>query len=195
MRTVTFSNDEAAKSINGLFLPTWVNRRPGFHNCEMATERRILNDSYDCYATRNFCTFFATPDLEVLHYCSGYYSPRMFLREVEFVRELAAAVLDERNRFKKGTGAAYRGLHESRELKCAEERRAAMSLKPKAGDNSEFISRRDSLAEGLHHLSQVHRDLAARAAETGRPVQLTAVMKNHLFGNPFSEEEVNKGKR
>jgi len=195
MRTVTFSNDEAAKSINNLFLSTWKNRRPGFHDCEVGTERGIFNGAYDCYATVNFCTFFATPDLEVLHYCSGYYSPRIFLREVEFVRELAAAALDERNRFKKGGVEAYRRLHEANRQKRLEERKKVASMTPpKGGADQDFFSRREFLAEGLLHLSQVHRDLALRSAERGQPVQLSEVMRTYLFGNSFSEEEVNRRK-
>jgi len=98
MRTVTFSNDEVAKAVNSLLLPTWLNRSPGFHNCELKTESDIYVNSYECFSTKNFVTFFATPDLEVLHYFSGYYSPKLFLQELRFVNDLAGAVLDDKRR-------------------------------------------------------------------------------------------------
>jgi hypothetical protein len=70
MRTVTFSNATVAAALNEKFVCTWVNREPGFHNCEISTERWI--SAKDCFATKNFCTFFTTPELEVLHYASGF---------------------------------------------------------------------------------------------------------------------------
>src|SRR5262245_42604436 len=97
MRTVTFSNAQVAKAVNDKYVATWVNRQPGFHNCETETEKRIQKYEYECFATKNFCTFFATPDLDVVHYVSGYCYPPFFLRELAFVQELVPAVLDGRH--------------------------------------------------------------------------------------------------
>src|SRR5688572_29194628 len=99
MRTVTFSDARVAKAVNEKFVATWVNRQPGFHNCETETERRIQKFQSECFATKNFCTFFTTPDLDVLHYESGYCNPAIFLEELDFVLKLAPQVTDRNHRY------------------------------------------------------------------------------------------------
>ena len=74
MRTVTFSDASVSRILNDNFICTWVNREPGFHNCDLTAERMI--SEYESFATKNFCTFFATPDRDVLHYASGFFKPR-----------------------------------------------------------------------------------------------------------------------
>src|SRR5688572_22601894 len=97
MRTVTFSDAAVSRVLNEKFICTWVNREPGFHNCDLTAERMI--SEYDAFATKNSCTFFMTPDRHVLHYASGFFKPEPFLHEVRFVHELKKAVLDPRNRY------------------------------------------------------------------------------------------------
>ena len=194
MRTVTFSNEGVAGAVNSRLLPTWVNRKPGFHNCELETERRIVNDSYECFATINFVTYFVTPDLDVLHYFSGYYSPKLFLQELEFVKELSEAVLDDRRRLVSGKAALYASIHEAHSKRLAEEGRKIRSMTPPKFDKDagnrlqHFIARRDSWAEGVIHLADVHKDLAKRALRNGKPIPLSEVLSNYKHGNPFSEE-------
>lgn len=194
MRTVTFSNAEVAKAVNSRVLPTWLNRKPGFHNCELKTEARILVEAFECYPTRNFCTFFTTPDLDVLHYFSGYYSPRLFLEELRFVDELAGAVLDDKRRLIPGKIAKYAEMHElHRRLRAEESKKVSSMLPPKSKEGGvepaeRFHERRANYAEGLRHLADVHRDLAKRAVRDGKPVALGKVLTDYLFGNPFTEE-------
>ena len=88
MRTVTFSNPKIAKEVNAKHIPVWINRGPGFHNCEFRTEKRIFKNSQEAYSTRNICTFFMTPEEEVLHYVAGYYSPNLFWDVLVFARKL-----------------------------------------------------------------------------------------------------------
>src|SRR5262245_23198370 len=92
MRTVTFSNPEVAREVNSKFVPVWINRGPGFRNTELDTERRIFNDSEEAYATRNICTFFMTPDLQVAHYVAGYYAPDLFGEALRFVGGLKRTI-------------------------------------------------------------------------------------------------------
>lgn len=96
MRTVTFSDERVARKINANLIATWTNRNPGFHNCEFWTEENIAKNSGESYATRNFCTFFTTPDGTVLHYLAGYHSPRWFLPEVDLVLAVRKAGFDEK---------------------------------------------------------------------------------------------------
>ncbi len=114
MRTVTFSNEKVAKQVNESFVSTWYNRNSRFHNCDFSTERRIVTNSYECFATQNICTFFVTPKREVLHYFSGYLSPEFFQDEVRFVLKLAEATLDEDGNLKRGWARPFRKLHKER---------------------------------------------------------------------------------
>src|SRR5688572_30111653 len=97
MRTVTFSNPDVARALRQDFICTWVNREPGFHNCDNHQERRIVK--MDCFATKNFVTFFTSPDQDVLHYASGYFRPEAFLAELKLVEGLKRACLDLKNRY------------------------------------------------------------------------------------------------
>lgn len=189
MRTVTFSNAEVAKTVNEKFVSTWVNRQPGFHNCDDHAEKRIQKYDYECFATKNFCTFFATPDLDVLHYGSGHQYPTLFLREVAFVLELAPAVLDGRNRYMEDALPEFRALHEAHAAHHEKERAriSALTTLPKATDADVFRSRRDSYVQGHHHLCTVHTDLVAKAGERNGPVPLSVVFDKYLFGNGFEE--------
>ncbi len=114
MRTVTFSNKKVAKQVNESFVSTWYNRNSRFHNCDFSEERRIVTNSYECFATQNICTFFVTPKREVLHYFSGYLSPEFFQDEVRFVLKLAGETLDEDGNLKRGWARPFRKLHKDR---------------------------------------------------------------------------------
>jgi hypothetical protein len=189
MRTVTFSNAEVAKAVNQKFVATWINRQPGFHNCDFQEEAHITKYKYECFATRNFCTFFTTPELDVLHYASGHYHPHLFLREVEFVRKLQASVLDRSNAFEKNALSTFREtLLAQAKVREREHDRILRMGPPQGMNNLEvFLSRREHFAEGMQHLAAVHRDLVLKAAINDGPVPWSEVVDSHLSGNSFQE--------
>jgi len=192
MRTVTFSDEKVGKLLNENFVSTWINRNPKFHDCSMDEERNIVTNSFECFATKNFCTFFVTPDREVLHYFSGYYSPTLFSKEVEFVQTISREILDDRARLKKGSLAQYRDLHRAH---AAEHEDAAKALqKLKLGNSNghkqkqaEYRARRESFVEGVRYLAKVHEALESRSKK-GAPVDLAKVIRNYMGGNEFTEE-------
>ena len=195
MRTVTFSNAEVAKAVNDKFVATWVNRQPGFHNCSTDAEDRIKRDDYECFATKNFCTFFATPDLDVLHYGSGHQYPPLFLGELKFVLELAAAVCDPRGRYMEDALPEFRALHEAHAARHEKDKvriLQATSLPGVKGGDA-LLSRRHSYAEGMRHLCKVHHDLPAKSEKLNGPVPLSLVFNDYLYENGF--EEVMEGDR
>jgi hypothetical protein len=198
MRTVTFSDEAVTKAVNGTFLSSWINRNPKFHNCDLGEEKRIFETSYECYATKNFCTFFVTPDLEVLHYFSGYYSPGFFLKEIEFVKALAKKACDEKGRLKKDGMAAYRAMHKEHAAAHAGDAKTVSKAKPPSAgsdgwdeyqkNQEKWNLRKTYLLEGVRYLDKVHETLAKGDRKTGRPLKLDRVIKNYQGGNEFTEE-------
>ncbi len=187
MRTVTFSDAAVAEALNRNFICTWYNREPGFHNCDLTAERQI--SAYECFATKNFATFFTSPDLDVLHYASGYYRPAMFLEELEFVGTLRKAVLDKKGRYLEDALPEFRAVHEEHAWRHEQEEGELIRAEPpkeRKGDGMARLRRVHHMA-GLRHLSQVHRDLVGKAAKVDGPVPLDAVFRDYLFGNPFQE--------
>ena len=184
MRTVTFSDEKVAELVNDNFVSTWYNRNPKFHNCDLTEEERIFKTAFDCYATRNFCTFFVTPKQEVLHYFSGYYSPALFREELNFVLRLAKETLDKNGNLKRGWKQPFQTLHHEQ----AEKRKAdafkvsgmkvntsrSRGTSDTAGSRGNLADRKGSLVEGLQYLRQVHRYFRGRAQETSSA-------KNKLF--------------
>lgn len=192
MRTVTFSDETTAKLVNENFVSTWINRNPKFHNCDLSQEQRIFTTSYECYSTKNFCTFFVTPDLEVLHYFSGYYSPEFFRAEVEFVLELAP-------KLKKDGMSVYRSLHTKHAAKHAADVATVRAVKPPSNSDREAYEaykknaeawrlRREYLIEGLGYLDRVHDHLQKYSIKKSRPYQLADVIQTYQGGNEFTEE-------
>ncbi len=94
MRTVTFSDAETARFVNDHFVSAWKNRDPGFHNCEFQQEQHILASSPKAFTTRNIITYVLTPDLDVIHYMTGYYHPTPFREEMTFAINLARICFD-----------------------------------------------------------------------------------------------------
>jgi hypothetical protein len=180
MRTVTFSDPTVASVLNEKFVCTWVNREPGFHNCSFVAEQWI--SAKECFATKNFCTFFATPELEVLHYASGFFGPRMFLEELKSVFDLKRDVLDLKNRFMEDSYPEFKAAHQ---LHAKEHRELAAVLEKDRRNPGRHIDR----IQGLRHLGAVHEDLVAKFAAKGGPVALESVFKTYLFGNPFEEHK------
>jgi hypothetical protein len=189
MRTVTFSNAAVAKAVNDKFVATWVNRQPGFHNCDTSAEKRIEKYDFECFATKNFCTFFTTPDLDVLHYGSGYQYPPLFLKELGFVLRLAAAVCDPRGRYMEDALPEFRAIHESHAAEHQKEDARVWELKslPGAKDVDVFHSRQRSYSEGLRHLQKVHCNLPDKSAKLNGPVPLSLVFNDYLYENGFEE--------
>jgi hypothetical protein len=194
MRTVTFSDKKVAEAVKESFVATWTNRKPDFHNCQMATEEHILKTSPDCFATKNFTTFFCTPDKRVLHYFTGYYGPKLFLEELAFVKDLYEKSVDAKGKvntqkFKELHGARAGERHtETAEV----EESSRMPAKPEKGDNAldrfNAAQAAHSLAEGLKHLTEVSRAMSGKGMPT-----LDSALKEHLFGNQFTEEQSKPG--
>ena len=197
MRTVTFLNEKTAKLVNDNFVSTWFNRNPRFHNCSMAQEVRIVENSYEMFSTKNFCTFFLTPDKKVLHYFSGYMSPEFFREEVRFVLDLAEKVLDEEGKLKRGWSKSYRDMHRAHGKKHSADVRTIQKIKtPRAGTPEYAIYRKNPagfrqrisyLTEGLHYLNSVHQshEVFARRKQL-QPLE--KVLLNYRGGNSFTEE-------
>jgi hypothetical protein len=197
MRTVTFSDEKVAELVNDNFVSTWYNRNPSFHNCDLGEEERIFKTAFDCYATRNFCTFFVTPKREVLHYFAGYYSPALFREELNFVLRLAKETLDGNGNLKRGWVRPFRKLHGERvEKRKADASKIAgmkinTSRNQRSSDNAvssgDLADRKGSLVEGLQYLRQVHRWFRGKT-HSGRKVYLQQVLHGYSGGNLFSEE-------
>lgn len=179
MRTVTFSNPQVVASLKDKFICTWVNREPGFHNCDNNAEQWIIQ--MDSFPTKNFCTFFASPDLDALHYASGFFRPEQFMEELAVVAGLKGSVLDLRNRYLEDALPEFSALHKKHAEAHALE---AASLEGR--DSSKDPRHR---REGLLYLASVHRDLAGRAAKLNGPVPLKALFTSYLYGNPFQESK------
>jgi len=203
MRTVTFSEPKV-KSLTRAFECTWVSRQPNFHSCDLDQEKRIFLTASDIYATGNFCTFWCTPELEVLHYASGHYSPAFFADEIKFVNELAAEVLDEGLHLKKDLASieAYRRLHKARADKHEADARVVQKAKngeknQQNGDwdndkenrsaKADLAQRRENLVNGLNYLARVSNSLAKISEKKNTPVLLPNVISTYLDGDPFGE--------
>ena len=178
MRTVTFSDPAVAKAVGDGCVATWVNRVPKFHNCEFVTEERILQETPDCFPTKNFCTYFCTSDQKVLHYFTGYYAPATFLGELAFARALLEKAVDASGDLKTNL---FKTMHGER----VEERQTEWKSLVKAeGDNA--WRRR----QGLTYLEKVDAALKGQG-----PSPLDAAIKDHLSGNSFTEERSSSSRR
>lgn len=188
MRTVTFSDARVSEAVNSRFVPVWYNRGRGFHNCDPVPEKRIFEGSGDVYPTKNICTFFLTPDLEVLTYASGYYSPDLFLDLLDSASRLHAAPKAERARAHREIAAAL-----ARRLGDVQQFRKRRDLGAAFAAQSPILFRKEKHAHtaaclgvvegGLAYRKRVHETLAQEAAVPFEQVQHT-----YLFGNSFSEE-------
>jgi len=198
MRTVTFSDEKVYKALNDGFINTWINRNPKFHNCDLGEEKRIFDTSYECYSTKNFCTFFVTPDRQVLHYFSGYYSPLLFLQEIRFVQELQKKVCDAQGRLKKDAMAEYQRIHKEHAKAHEDDAKRIRKIKPPSAgsegwadykeNQANYTQRKEYFIEGQAYLGQVHAALAKGDKKTKGPVMLEKVIKGYMGGNEFTEE-------
>ena len=198
MRTVTFSNEKVYKALNDGFVSTWINRNPKFHNCDLSQEQRILTTSYESYATKNFCTFFVTPERQVLHYFSGYYCPELFLKELAFVQALQKKVCDEKARLKKDAMEEYKAIHAEHAKGHADDAKRIKKMKPPSAGSegwdeyqkhqAEYTERKVNFAEGEEYLGRVHGALGKGDKKTKGPVMLEKVIKGYMGGNEFTEE-------
>ncbi len=186
MRTVTFSNPRIAREINAKYVPVWVNRGPGFHNCEFNTEKRIFKNSQEAYSTRNICTFFMTADEKVFHYVAGYYSPTLFWDVLVF----AGVVQKNLDRPEK-----IRAAHKKfAKLSRAEERRMRKSgwssvLKKYGSYSYDGRHNHNSgckvhIVEAMNYWGRLHDQFSS----AGSFPQFSAVKSRYLAGNGFSEE-------
>jgi hypothetical protein len=190
MRTVTFSNAKVAEVVNSKFVPVWYNRGQGFHNCEKSTEQWIFSSSTECYPTKNICTFFMTPDLDVVYYVSGYYSPDMFLEILASVQKLQASP--------RNLGAVQKEISAElskrlEELKTANVKAAVATgsgpLKPYGACCYEKIEHKHNdrcfwvINEAFRYRKEVHDSLV-----DGGSVPFDKVQHAYKYGNSFTEE-------
>jgi hypothetical protein len=172
MRTVTFSDSQVAEHVNANFVPLWVNRGKGFHNCEHRTEEGIFYRSAEAYTTKNICTFFLDGEGQVVHYLAGYYAPSVFL---DLLRPLDALR-------KAGSPEDVRSFHRERlQAKPLAPSDRAFSYLGRTHEHSDFCKK--TLAEATSYVRRVHEQLA----KDGR-VPFEKVRTAYLFGNPFTEE-------
>ena len=186
MRAVTFSNKKVADQINKRFIPVWYNRGPGFHNCSLWTEKRIFTQNADCYPTKNICTFFLTPDRQVVYYVAGYYGPDTFLEILKDVDGLKAA---------KTAGQKKR----AHELHVESIKTRIEKVKSEVGDLNHVVGNQSFTYGMLRHVHQapcvsvlqeylyyrklVHYELAWHGGLLFKDVQ-----HRYISGNSFSEE-------
>ncbi len=180
MRTVTFSDKAVIDAVDAACVPTWTNRVPEFHNCEFHTEEEILATSPDTFPTKNFCTYFCTPDRKVLHYFTGYYCPKAFLDELEFVESLLRDAVDDTGAVK---ADVFKTMHGERVAQRGT--RGLFADAEEEFDESDRVGLRRAWSrhEGGRHLDEINRWM-----EKHGPPDLKDAIKKHLSGNSFSEE-------
>lgn len=193
MRTVTFSDERVAERINERFIPAWYNRGPGFHNCNFWTEKNIFTRTADCYPTRNICTFFLTPDRDVMYYVAGYWGPDAFLEILDTVETLQSLPAEKRPAAHARLAASLK----SRNVRVAAVSRGSAKSTATAVERllgsgelhyNDVTHAHDAnclrvLSESFRCRMAVHRQLSKRG-----PVPLSAVQHKYLFGNSFTEE-------
>jgi hypothetical protein len=186
MRTVTFSNPRVAERVNSSFVPVWYNRGPGFHNCEKRTENWIFSAHADCYPTKNICTFFLTPELDVVYYVAGYFAPDLFLEILEDVLRIQKAP-DRSDHHREVARGLTARLEELRKIRPDAPPEAGLErYGPCRYEKTEHRHTPDCrrvLAEALEYRRKVHESIAPE----GR-LAFARVQHDYLFGNPFSEE-------
>ncbi len=133
----------------------------------------------ECYATKNICTYFCLPDGTVLHYFTGYFSPKPFLAEVEFATALREKAVDGEGAVKVET---LKQMHKDRP-----ENRTAEIVAARGGDRS---APNPSYREGMDYLDKINEEFVKEGA---RPLE--TVKKKHLSGNKFAEETSRSGSR
>jgi hypothetical protein len=189
MRTVTFSNAKVAELVNSKFVPVWYNRGQGFHNCEKSTENWIFTSNTECYPTKNICTFFMTPEFEVVYYVSGYYAPDVFLDILASVQKLQAS-WKERGKIHREISAELSKRLEA--LKSVNPKTVATGSGPFAPFGScsyEKIEHKHTiqcvhiLNEAFRYRKEVHDSLVDEGS-----VPFDRVQHKYKFGNSFTEE-------
>ncbi|KAF0240223.1 MAG: hypothetical protein FD180_5011 [Planctomycetota bacterium] len=108
---MTFSDEAVGKALSKDFVCAWKNRKDGFHNCDPKVEQGIYERTADAFPTMNIITLFLTPDLQVLHYFSGYFAPGLFLQQVAFAQKSREALFDSDFKARDGGTEAFTKLH------------------------------------------------------------------------------------
>lgn len=185
MRTVTFSDKQVAEHVNSTFVPVWFNRGIGFHNCEKWTETRIFTSAADCYPTKNICTFFLTPDLEVVYYVAGYWGPSLFNEILEHVVKLQSATPDTRAAVHTELASILAGRLS--QVQAGEDEAKPLlssygACRYEKLDHKHGPSCLHVLSEAFRYRKEVHDQLA------GSTTPLEKVQFAYKFGNPFTEE-------
>ncbi len=186
MRTVTFSDPGIAKEINSRFVPVWINRGPGFHNCDFRTEDAIFQNAQEAYSTRNICTFFMTPDETVLHYVAGYYSPNVFRNALLFARRIQSVSRNPEKIRKEHARFAELSRQEVKKMqnlgwKKALARYGSFNYGRKHTHSSRC---KRFIVEAMEYWARLH----TRFASTRSFPSFSTVKTGYLSGNRFSEE-------
>jgi len=195
MRTVTFSDPTVASEVKSKYVPVWLNRGKGFHNCEKQTEQHIFERSQEAYATRNICTFFMTADAEVVHYVAGYYAPDLFREVLKFVDGIKSSV-DRPDQFQEKHRAAAKLCHDeaTRIQEAGKKQNGWKAVLNRYGKfkytakHTHSAACLHSLEEAMNYWARLHEQFASREEMPS----FSSVKAKYLFGNGFSEEPGSK---
>lgn len=114
MRTVVFSDEEAAKAINKHFVSAWVNKSPRtrFTQSRWRCPPQFRQATYPLgNGPRNVTSIFATPEGTVLHAVPGYLDVEAFTSEMNFALRLHDAITDAEGKQVKDASEIYKKLH------------------------------------------------------------------------------------
>ena len=157
-------------------------------------EKRIYTTTGDCYPTKNICTFFLTPDQEVVYYVAGYYAPDLFLEILEAVDAMRTAGTEAEQ--KRGHRLAYKNLgtrlSEVRKASSDVKKVDSAQLKQLMGDSvfqykNEKHRHTTSCLWVLRRLLEYRQTVHSQLAQKGF-VPFHTVQHEYRYGNSFTEE-------
>ena len=160
MRTVTFSDERVIDAVNEWFVPVWKNRTSGFHQCvDSKTEDLLREELPQNVPLGILVTFFMTPDLQVLHYVAGGWTPESYLEQFNFAERAHKAATGQNGveAFKQLHAARSRGL--AAQLKSDRDTDDALSLVLKIVPQEYLIDLHDGFASGHSGIADGHSPL------------------------------------
>lgn len=90
MRTVTFADPEIVDFLNQSFVPVWLNHSPDIYpGIAPADQPQVVYSEAEMAAYPegggggNIRSFFCSPEGRILHNTQGYWSPELYLRELQ----------------------------------------------------------------------------------------------------------------
>lgn len=157
MRTVTFSDERVTKAVHERFVPVWKNRASGFHQCMDSTKEELVRKGLSQNAPLGILvTFFMTPDLQVLHYVAGGWTPESYLEQFDFAERAHRAATGQNGveAFKQIHAARSRGL--AAQLKSDRDTDDALSLGFECEPQEYLIDLHDGFASGHSGIADGH---------------------------------------